>query len=85
MIKKAEASETAYSFVLMRDELYTMAVTPLLAPDPIAWLCPGFRIDDNFAREIQTYTNLEITFHNQSRDGILFASTLEPNRRQALM
>ena len=38
--------------------------TPLLAPDPIAWLCPVFRIDDQFAREIKVYTDLEITFFN---------------------
>jgi len=43
-------------------ELYAIAVAPLLAPDPIAWLCPMFRIDDDFAREIKVYTNLEITF-----------------------
>jgi len=50
-----------------------MAVAPLLAPDPIAWLCPGFRIDDAFAREIKTYTNSEITFLSRSN---FFGTTL---------
>ena len=59
--------ESAYAFVLLDNELFAMAATPLLAPDPIAWLCPGFRIDDDFAREIKTYTNLEITFATAPR------------------
>jgi adenylate cyclase len=81
LIEKAEAGETAYSFVLWRDELYVMAITPLLAPNPIAWLCPGFRIDDNFAREIKAYSNLEITFGSQT----LLASTLDGKEREAVM
>ncbi len=81
LIEKAEAAETAYSFVLWRDELYVMAITPLLAPNPIAWLCPGFRIDDNFAREIKAYTNLEITFGSQT----LLASTFDGKEREAVM
>jgi adenylate cyclase len=81
LIEKAEAAETAYSFVLWRDELYAMAITPLLAPNPIAWLCPGFRIDDNFAREIKAYSNLEITFGSQT----LLASTFDGKEREAVM
>jgi adenylate cyclase len=66
LIEKAEATESTHSYVLLDDDLYAMAVAPLLAPDPIAWLCPAFRIDDNFAREIKGYTNLEITFFSGS-------------------
>src|SRR4029077_17265317 len=73
----AEANGSAYAFVVFDGELYAIAVAPLLAPDPIAWLCPMFRIDDDFAREIQSYTNLEITFLNGAQ---LFGTTL-PNRQ----
>src|SRR5207253_10611747 len=62
LIEKAEANDSAYAFAVLDGELYAIAVAPLLAPDPIAWLCPMFRIDNDFAREIQSYTNLEITF-----------------------
>lgn len=81
LIDRAETAELAYAFVVFEGELYAMAVAPLLAPDPLAWLCFGFRIDDNFAREIKAYTNLEITFLNGSD---LFGSTLQ-NRRAGLM
>ncbi len=58
-----------------------MAVTPLLAPDPIAWLCPGFRIDDDFAREIKAYSDLEITFLSGQN---FFATTFDEERRAAI-
>jgi adenylate cyclase len=77
LIEKAEANDSAYAFVVLDRELYAIAVAPLLAPDPIAWLCPMFRIDNDFAREIQSYTNLEITFLNGAQ---LFGTTL-PNRQ----
>jgi adenylate cyclase len=77
LIDKAENSESAYSFVFSEGELHAMAVAPLLAPDPIAWLCPCFRIDDQFAREIKSYTNSEITFLSGST---LFGTTLDKRR-----
>lgn len=76
LIQKAEITDGTYAFVVLDRELYVMAVAPLLAPDPIAWLCPMFRIGDEFARDIKLYTNLEITFLNGAE---LFGTTL-PNR-----
>jgi adenylate cyclase len=89
LIEKAETLETAYAFVLLGKELYAMAITPLLAPDPIAWLCPGFRIDNEFAREIKAYSNLDITFFEQSHppneNDVLLATTFEGTTRDVLI
>jgi adenylate cyclase len=87
LIEKAERLETADAFVLLGKELYAMAITPLLAPDPIAWLCPGFRINDEFAREIKAYSDLEITFLDRSnpRNNILLASTFDGTKRDGLV
>ncbi|HKP45984.1 MAG TPA: adenylate/guanylate cyclase domain-containing protein [Pyrinomonadaceae bacterium] len=82
LIDKAEKNESAYAFVILDNVLYAMAVTPLLAPDPIAWLCPGFRIDDDFAREIKSYANLEITFFGGQN---FFATTFDEKKRPSLM
>jgi len=81
LIEKAEANESAYAFVILDNELYAMAATPLRAPDPIAWLCPGFRIDDDFAREIKSYANAEITFLSGEK---FFATTFDGDRRASL-
>jgi adenylate cyclase len=77
LIDRAETNQAAYAFVLQDNQLYAMAIAPLLAPDPIAWLCPGFKIDDEFAREIKTYTNSEITFLGGAD---FFGTTLEKRR-----
>jgi adenylate cyclase len=53
----------------------------LLAPEPIAWLCSGFRVNDEFAREIQSYTELEITFLSP---GEIYATTLGKVQRSRL-
>jgi adenylate cyclase len=88
LIEKAETSETTYAFVVLGKELYAMAITPLRAPDPIAWLCPAFRINDAFAREIKAYSDLEITFFDQSdprKINVLFATTFDGKEREALV
>ena len=88
LIEKAETSETTYAFVIVEKELYAMAITPLRAPDPIAWLCPAFRINDEFAREIKAYSDLEITFFDQSdprKINVLLATTFDGKKREALV
>jgi len=88
LIEKAETSETTYAFVVLEKELYAMAITPLRAPDPIAWLCPAFRINDAFAREIKAYSDLEITFFDQSdprKINVLLATTFDGKEREALV
>src|SRR5262249_40003048 len=77
-----------YAFVVLEKELYAMAITPLRAPDPIAWLCPAFRINDAFAREIKAYSDLEITFFDQSdprQINVLLATTFDGKEREALV
>jgi len=88
LIEKAETSDTTYGFVVLEKELYAMAITPLRAPEPIAWLCPAFRINDAFAREIKAYSDLEITFFDQSdprKINVLFATTFDGKEREALV
>ncbi len=88
LIEKAETSDTTYGFVVLEKELYAMAITPLRAPDPIAWLCPAFRINDAFAREIKAYSDLEITFFDQSdprKINVLLATTFDGKEREALV
>ena len=81
LISRAEKAESASGFVLLNDRLYAMAVSPLLAPEPIAWLCSGFQVDNEFAREIQSYTDLAITFLG-SRE--IFATTLNQGQQTSL-
>ncbi|MEO8440844.1 MAG: adenylate/guanylate cyclase domain-containing protein [Spartobacteria bacterium] len=84
LLDEAESGGAAHRFVLLEGKLYVMAVTPLLAPAPIAWLCPAFHIDARLAREIKTYSLLEITFVDLTDENRLLASTFNPGQRQSL-
>ena len=81
LITAAEKNASASGFVLLNNQLYAMAVTPMLAPEPIAWLCSGFRVGDEFAREIHSYTRLEITFLAPQ---VVFATTFDGKQRNRL-
>ena len=82
LLAAAEQQGSASEFVIFDHRLYAMAATPLLAPEPIAWLCSGFRVDDNFSREIESFTRLEITFLGAHE---VFGSTLLQRQRSDLL
>lgn len=84
-IAKAEEHEEleAQSFVFLDEKLYAMVVTPLRAPDPKAWICVGFEINDKFAKEIQSYSDLDISFLHESARKSVLASTFDDSRMRA--
>ncbi len=88
LIDRAEESPTLQSqaFVLLDGQLYAMAATALRAPDPIAWITVGVRITDEFAREIKSYVDLEISFLPDVNGERVLASTFsDPERREDLL
>jgi len=86
LIERAENSgKPATSMGSIDGRLYELVVVPLLAPEPIAWITVGFRIDDRFARNLQDFIHTHITFlsHGSEGDASVVASTLpEPTRRE---
>ncbi len=60
-----DRSLEARGLILRDGKLYAVVVVPLLAPEPIAWICLGFRIDDAFAKELGTLTNQSVSFLDQ--------------------
>ena len=58
-------------------------IVPLLAPDPIAWLCAGFAIDDSTAVDLRRVTNLHVSFR-QEAGLVVQASTLDGADREEL-
>ena len=90
LITAAEKHETleARGLVLRDGKLYAVVVVPLLAPEPIAWICLGFRIDDAFATELGGLTNQAVSFFDQDAGPPpwrILASTFDmPKRKQLL-
>src|SRR5207244_11031363 len=66
-------------------KLYLLAVVPLPAPEPIAWLAAGFAIDDRAAADLRRLSGLHVSFVAR-RDGdvVVHASTLGAADRRTL-
>jgi diguanylate cyclase (GGDEF)-like protein len=82
LIVAAENDGTAAAIVLLNGQLYQIVVVPVLAPTPIAWLASGFIIDDNYARQLQSMTGLEVsllTRQNNANQWQLQTTTLPSN------
>jgi len=75
--------------LMLRDEkLFTVVVVPLLAPEPIAYICLGFRIDDVFATELGRLTHLDVSFLNQNGPAsvwTILASTFDSSNRKRVL
>ena len=86
LIAAAEATPSGETRGLaLRDgKLFAVVVVPLLAPDPEAWICLGFRIDDAFAQELGTLTKQAVSFLQQDAGGKVLASTLPAAQAAAL-
>ncbi len=83
-----DASLEARGLMLRDGNLYAVVVVPLLAPEPIAWICLGFRIDDAFAKELGGLTKQSVSFLDQKSGPppwTLLASTFEAAARPQLL
>ncbi|RPH75409.1 MAG: HAMP domain-containing protein, partial [Candidatus Rokuibacteriota bacterium] len=85
LIEAAEAGREASDVVAIDGRLYRLAVVPLLAPEPIAWLAAGFAIDDRTAVELRRLSGLQVSFvAGEGGRATVHASTLGPGDRDAL-
>lgn len=86
LVAQAEAdpnpNPTATGYGYLDRQLYSLVLVPVRAPDLIAWLTIGFRIDHEFAQGLKDQTGIELTFF--SHDGQLLATTLSPLTAGAL-
>ncbi len=89
LISAAEEDRSleARGFMLRDGKLYAVVVVPLLAPEPIAWICLGFRIDDAFAQALGGLTKQSVSFLAQKNGPAgweILASTFAPPLRPQL-
>lgn len=86
LVARAEGDRQAAALGIVSQHAYQMVVVPLLAPLPIAWIGVGFLVDDAVARDLQTLTNLHVSFVKTGggADPRLLASTLPNPLRQTL-
>ncbi len=86
LIARAEAdpspNPTAAGYGFIDGQLYSLVVAPVRAPDIIAWLAIGFRIDHEFAQELKKITGVDLSFFDH--DGRPLATTLPDPAIRAL-
>lgn len=87
LVARADAdpspNATATGYGYLDGQLYSLVIVPVRAPDIIAWLVIGFRIDGDFAARLKEQTGVDLTFFNH--DGRPLASTLPPLKASTLM
>ncbi len=78
MIERATQEGYAAGVVILDEQAYQLAVAPVLAPNPMAWVALGVAIDETLAASLAQVTGLQVSFLKQSNSAFtLLASTLE--------
>jgi diguanylate cyclase (GGDEF)-like protein len=83
----AQLRGQASSIAFLGDSAFQLVVVPILAPDPIAWVAMGFRVDEKLAQELRTITSAHVSFLRAAPDTgewSVVASTLPPPLREGV-
>jgi diguanylate cyclase (GGDEF)-like protein len=86
LLAHAQDSGHAAGIVAIDGRLYQLVVVPVFAPEAIAYVAIGFRVDDAVARELGELTGLEVSFLSTPAHGerAVAASTLASEVRSDL-
>ena len=66
LVRAAERNGRATGIVMHAGRAYQVAVVPVLAPTPIAWVMFGFLVDDRLARDLRTLSALDVAFFGRA-------------------
>jgi diguanylate cyclase (GGDEF)-like protein len=81
LIAAAEASGRSAGFRQMRNgQLYQVVLVPIMAPQRIAWVAMGFRVDDRWASELAELSGLAVHVVRTDSPALL-ASSLDARQR----
>jgi adenylate cyclase len=85
LVGRADANEsdqpTASGYGYLDNALNSFVIAPVRAPDIVAWLALGFRIDQDLVNQLKQQTGVDLTFFDAS--GRVIASTLDAAHNQA--
>jgi hypothetical protein len=86
LLTKAEATGEPFSALIdIKNKLYFVAIVPLLTPEPSAWFCAGFMVDNQMAKGIKMMISSEVTFLNQGRNDLFrIPATTFPGDQSAI-
>jgi diguanylate cyclase (GGDEF)-like protein len=83
-VAQADAASGSVTFVAIDARAYQFFLAPVRAPDVVAWIAMGFRVDDAFARELAKLAQADVSIVARG-DGLkILASSLPVGARTAL-
>ena len=83
-VAQAGAGNGSVTFVAIDARTYQFFLAPVRAPDVVAWIAMGFRVDDAFARELAKLAQADVSIVVHG-DGLkVLASSLPVDARTAL-
>ena len=87
LLDRATAAQQASGIAAVGGQLYQLAIVPVMAPPPVAWLIAGFKVNDALAQELKNQTGVEVSFLGRHEEGEwkLAGTTLAEPERSALM
>ncbi len=86
LIETAEEEGAAFSFATLGAETHQIVAAPLLAPDPMAWICVSFEIDQTFVDQLRQLTSTHISlFRRNTKEGYDHVATTLPDPLQSAL
>ena len=84
LVFRADESEEAEAsgYLEIGDQPYSVVAVPIRAPTIVGWWVVGFRIDEEFARDLNAQTRVEVSFATPGNQ--IVASSLDSDSRAAL-
>src|SRR3954452_24007150 len=82
LLAEAQERGKASQTISLSNRPYQFVIVPVRAPQPIAWLCAGFEIDEKALSDVRRLTSLDVSLWS-STAGLI--STLAPDERNELL
>ena len=84
VLPELTAQRNTPTFLVLGNQAYQFFLAPVRAPETIAWVAMGFRLDERLAQRIHDLVGAEVSLAARGRDGsIRYASTLSDSERLA--
>ena len=82
MIGEARERRESSAIVSLDGRPYQLVVTPVLAPQPIAWVCMGFAIDGRLLSQVRNLTGLHVSLSDSAAGATPFRISTQPPRNE---
>lgn len=73
--KTADSGESGSWVVEMNGKLSRIIIVPILAPEPVAWLCVGFVMDQGLVRSLESFVSCRVALVSGTHEKVVVAAS----------